>query len=89
MAKIQFHKNNMRLLKEHGEGSYDKIINDLIDELEDRLPIVNIDYSPVSTIVLDESTVTRISAHKISEGESLENVVLRLLLAKDLYSPKE
>ena len=78
MSIVKIHKNNKNLV--NGEGTYDEIINRLIDEVEDYLPIHEVDYSTVTSIKLKENTVDRLESYKLTEGESLENVIVRMII---------
>ena len=84
MTTIQIQKHIKRLVSESYEGSYDVRVNKLIDEVD--LPVISIVESPISTMRLDESTIQRLESLKLYSTESYESVIIRLLLAKGLYT---
>ena len=84
MVTIKIHKNNKSLISETGVSTYDNLINELIDEVEDDMPFFEVDYSPSSSIKLKKTTLERLESFKLTDGESYENIIVRLLLAKDL-----
>ena len=85
MTTVKIHKQNKNTLKEYADGSYDEIITKLLNDTEDYLPIINVDYSIVSTMMLNENTVERLDTYRLTEGESYENIIMRLLvLSKSL-----
>ena len=84
MTTIQIQKHIKNVLSDSYEGSYDVKVNELIDEVD--LPVVSVRESPISTIRLDESTVQRLESLKLYSTESYESVIIRLLLAKGLYT---
>ena len=87
MKRVKLHKNNKNLIGELGGETYDKKVNNLIDWVEDFMPFVEVDYAPISSIGLDESTVRRLESFKLTDGESYENILVRMiLLAKALNS---
>lgn len=88
MKAVKFHKKNKNHLKELG-GKYDDVVSQLISKVGESMPIVDIDYSPVSTIKLSEDTICKLESFKLTEGESLENVIVRMLIAQSLYSAND
>lgn len=90
MTIIKIQKNNKQLLKEYGNGSFNKIVNQLITEVGDMMPDYNNTESIPSTIRLNDSTLELLESYKVISSESYESVILRLLfLAKDLNSKEE
>ena len=79
MTTIQLHKKTKNRLKEYDNGSFDTIINKLIDDVENELPIIEIDDTPITSIRLKDDTIERLTAYKLT-GESYENTILRMLL---------
>ena len=72
-------------MKEYGNGSFDDIVNQLIDDVKDDIPSMEIEYSVKSTMRLHDDTVELLDSYKLNPSESYESVILRLLsLAKDL-----
>ena len=80
MTTIQLTKHNKNKLKNYGSGSIDKIINQLIDDVENHMNIINEYDSPSTTIRVSETTVDRLNSYKLTTGESYENIILRMLL---------
>lgn len=85
MRTIQIKKQSKNILKEYGNGSYDDIVNQLIDDVKDDIPSMEIEYSVKSTMRLHDDTIKLLDSYKLNPSESYESVILRLLsLAKDL-----
>lgn len=80
MTTIQMQKHNKDLLREYHEGSFDNILNKLIDDVEENMCLFELMETPQSTIRLKEDTVNRLNQFKLTYSESYENVILRLLL---------
>ena len=80
MTIVKIHKQNKNQLKAYTNGAYDEIINKLIDDIEHTIPIHEIDYSTVSSIKLKEDTIDRLSAYRLTDGESYENIIVRMLI---------
>lgn len=86
MKYVKIRKNNKRTLDELSEGNqYNDKVNNLMNEVEDYLPLNEVDYSPITSIQLTDDTVERLESFKLTDGESYENIIVRLLLTKDLY----
>lgn len=78
-------------LKEYPDEkmNYDAIINRLIHEVSDYMPIVN-DNSNAINIGLHEDTMNKLKSYRLSKGESYENILIRmLLLSKTLNSSND
>lgn len=85
MRTIQIKKHSKSILKEYGDGTYDNIVNQLINDVKDNIPSMEIEYSVKSTMMLHDDTVELLDSYKLNPSESYESVILRLLsLAKDL-----
>ena len=85
---IQMKKNTKHKLKEYGSGNFDEVVNQLISDVEDDMIVFPVDYSPISTMRLKESTIRRLKSFALTDGESYENIILRML-AQSLYSSPE
>ena len=73
-------KQNKEWLSQYGDGSYDSIVNKLIDDVEDRMPVLPPNDSPTSTMRLKQDTIDRLQAYAILNGESLESIIVRMLI---------
>lgn len=91
MKPIKITKNLRQALKDYSDvnTNYDGIINRLIYDVSDEMPIIEDDYSSLN-ISIHEDTMDKLKAFRLSRGESYENILIRmLLLAKDLNNNKE
>lgn len=77
---IKIRKENKKLLKHYHEGTFDKIVAQLIDDVAENIQIVGVDYSPISSIKLSDETISKLESFKLTDGESYENIILRMLL---------
>lgn len=81
MKTVKIHRQNKNKLKKYGEGTFNEIVLQLIKDVEDNMPIVDIDCSSYTSINLEENTIDRLRAYAISDGESIENILIRMLIA--------
>lgn len=88
MTTIKIHKNNKNWLNTYGQGTYDERITQLIDEVEDNLPIIDIDYSVISAIRIKQETKDRLESYKLTDGESYENIIIRMLITQTINTTK-
>ena len=88
MTTIKIMKHNKNMIKSSTE-SYDEVVNQLINDFSDDMPVVNLIETPVSTIRLKEDTVKLLDSLRITPYESYESVIVRLLLAKSLNSKSD
>lgn len=80
MSSINFDRKNKQLLKNYGDGSFDEIVNQLIDDVEDYMPYVPLDNPLKSTLPLDSNTMDKLKSFRLTESESYENIILRMLI---------
>ena len=71
-------KNKLADMKE-GKESFDKLVNRLIDDVSDDLPVVTLD-DRVTNINVDESTLEKLDSFALTKGEPYENILLRMML---------
>ena len=87
MATIYIQKHNKTKLKEYGDESYDKLINKLIEEVGEHMPVLEQMKTPKSTIRVNQETIDKLTQLKLYSEESYESVILRLMvLSKSLNS---
>lgn len=81
MKSIGLLKNNCELLKQYSNEplSYDGIINRLIHDVADKMPITNLEGHKNSIRVHDD-TVEKLKAYQLTRSESYENIILRMLI---------
>lgn len=83
-TNIKITKNNFDRLHEirNGKGTMDSTLNKIIDEVKPILPDVR--YSTdLSSVKLSTGTLQRIDKLRITETESRNNIITRILLAFD------
>ena len=81
MKAIKLNKELQNELKNYVSEpmNYDGIVNRLIHETSDYMPIVTYEDSPV-TIGLHEDTCDKLKSYRLTNGESYENILIRMLL---------
>lgn len=90
MTTIYIQKHNKNLIKEYGNGTYDEIINQLIKDVGEYMPIIKHNKTPKSTIRLKQDTINILNELKLYPDESYESVILRLLiLSKNINTMNE
>lgn len=80
MTRIKIHRNNKKLLDAYADGTYEEKLSKLLDEVEEKLPLVEIDNAPVSNMRISDELYDRIYSYKLTSGESMENIIIRMLL---------
>lgn len=91
MKPIKITKEIQKQLKEYTSEpmNYDAIVNRLIHEVSDYMPIVAYDDNPVN-IGLHEDTRDKLKSYRLTTGESYENILIRMLItSKTLNSSNE
>ena len=84
MKSIKLSHDTKNAIK--GEGTYDESVNELINMVGDYMPLV--DYSDSSRVVvnLKEDTVDKIKSYRLSYGESVENIIIRMLIMAQIIN---
>jgi len=80
MTIINISKNTKQLLKEYSNDNLDKNLNKLITNVEDNLPIIGVDTSPMSTMRINDTTIEKLQSYKLTNGESYENIIIRMMI---------
>ena len=78
MSSIKISQTLARELKNYGDGTYEEIINHLLDEVADELT-EDQQYCGVTTIGISEETKNRIKSFKKKHSESYESILVRAL----------
>ena len=68
------------------DGTYDNAVNELIDTVEDYMPLVDLSDESSVIINLEDNTVDRINSFKLSKGESIENILIRMLILSQVLN---
>ena len=68
------------------DGTYDNAVNQLIDTVEDYMPLVDLSDESSVIINLEDDTVDRINSFKLSKGESIENILIRMLILSQVLN---
>ena len=91
MKAIRITSETRDRLKEYTKENmnYDGIITRLINDVEDYMPTPNSDEPKYFNINLHEDNIHKLKAFGLTNGESYENIIIRmLLLAEDLNNNK-
>ena len=85
MKSVRVSQSTKERLKQFDGETYDESINNLIDEVDEFMPLI--DYTKSTTLLsLNEDTMRRLKEYRLSYGESYDNIIIRLMIAKLLYS---
>ena len=85
MKSVRVSRSTKERLKQFDGETYDESINTLIDEVDEFMPLI--DYTKSTTLLsLNEDTMRRLKEYRLSYGESYDNIIIRLMIAKLLYS---
>ena len=88
MKAVKITQDVRKMLKDYPDDNmnYDAIINRLIHDVADVMPIVDDNSNPIN-INLHEDTMNKLKSYRLSKGESYENIIIRMLLtSKSLNS---
>lgn len=80
MKSVKIHRQNKNRLKNYSKGTFDEIVSKLIEDTEDNMPVVDINESAYSSINLKEETIDKLRAYAVTDGESIENILIRMLI---------
>ena len=80
MKSVKIHRQNKNRLKDYSKGTFDEIVSKLIEDTEDDMPVVDINESAYSSINLKEETIDKLRAYAVTDGESIENILIRMLI---------
>ena len=85
MTIVKIHKLNKMKLKGNDERTFDEIVTSLIDEVEQVMVKYELDDTMITSIKLNEETISRLEEFRLTNSESLENIIIRMMLvAKSL-----
>ena len=91
MKAVKINRELRDKLKDYPDDNmnYDAIINRLIYDVSDYMPLVEADSKSIN-INLHEDTMDKLKAYRLTVGESYENIIIRMLLiAQSLNSSNE
>lgn len=76
---VKISEYNWKKIKEFEGGLMDTKLNNLIDSVEDKMPIIN--YSEkTKNVKCYPATMDRLDGFKISLGESRDNIITRMIM---------
>ena len=86
MKSIKLSHDSKNAIKHYGGKTYDESVNQLIDTVQDYMPLI--DYTDSSRVVvnLKEDTVDRLNSFRLSNGESAENIIIRMLIISQVLN---
>jgi hypothetical protein len=80
MKSVKISHDIKYAIADYDDGSYDDNVNKLIDEVEDYMPLINLLDDSSVIINLKKDTVDRINAFKLTNSESIYNVLVRMFI---------
>lgn len=78
---IKISERNWQKLKDLEIGSMDKTLNVIMDNVEDTMPFVKYSGDSMKSVNIYKDTFDRINSFSLSETETKETIVTRLLIA--------
>ena len=78
-VKINHELRDMLKAYPNTNMNYDAIVNRLIHEVSDYMPLVEYTDSSIN-INLHEDTMEKLKSYGLTKGESYENILIRMLL---------
>ena len=86
MSIVKIHKINKNKLKGDDERTFNEIVKNLIEDVEDYMIEYEVDDTVVSSIKLDDDVISKLSKYKLTTSESLENVIIRMMLISQVLN---
>ncbi|WP_458456480.1 hypothetical protein [Methanobrevibacter sp.] len=86
MKSIQVTNSTRRAINELYDGSFDDNVKRLIEEVGEYMPFVELDDGRLSSANVKEDTYDLLKSYKLSEGESFENILIRLFLLSQVLN---
>lgn len=83
MKSIRLTGATRTYMKNYDSQSFDKIINRLIDETEDRMPKVIFDEANTSPVTISDESYDKLVSLAISNNETMDSIIMRMLLLVD------
>jgi len=80
MKSIRLSGSTRDYLKRYDNQSFDKIIRGLVDETCDDMPKVCFDDTKSSPVNISEETYELLSSLAISSSESVDSIIMRMLI---------
>ena len=80
---IKISERNWQKLKDLQIGSMDKTLNIIMDNVEDIMPFVEYSDDSMKSVNIYKDTFNRINSFRLTDTETKETIVTRLLIAFD------
>ena len=80
MKSVRISHSSKMAVKLFDDGTYDENINKLIDAVADYMPLVDLSDESSLIINLKEDTVDKINSYRLTNGESFDNILVRMLI---------
>lgn len=89
MKSIKLSHDTKNAISQCEGKTYDVQINNLIQEVADYMPLVDYDDTSSTVIKISDDTVERIKSFKLSNGESVENILIRMLIISQILNSSD
>lgn len=86
MKSIQISHSIKQSIATFEDGSYDDNINQLIDLVGDYMPLVDLDDESRVIININDDTVDKINSFKLTAGESINNILVRMFILSQILN---
>ena len=80
MKSVRISHSSKMAVKLFDDGTYDENINKLIDTVADYMPLVDLSDESSLIINLKEDTVDKLNSYRLTNGESFDNILVRMLI---------
>ena len=85
MKSIRVSHSVKQVLPEYGK-TYDEAVNNLIGLVDDYMPLTDLSDESSVIINVDDDTVDKLDSYKLTKGESIENVFVRMLIVAQVLN---
>ena len=87
MKSIRVSHSVKQVLPEYGK-TYDEAVNNLIGLVDDYMPLTDLSDESSVIINVDDDTVDKLDSYKLTKGESIENVFVRMLIVSQVLKSR-
>jgi len=88
MKSIRISHSVKQVLSEY-EESYNESVNNLIDLVDEYMPLTDLSDESSVIINIEDDTVDKLESYKLTKGESIENVFVRMLIIAQVLNSSD
>lgn len=87
MKSIRLSHSSKQVLRDYGK-TYDEAMNNLIEIVDEYMPLVDLSDESSVIVNVEDDTVDKLESYKLTKGESIENVFVRMLVIAQVLNSR-